>query len=82
MHALECVFLDFVSIAIAFPAAGLTTRQGMCFTALVTWKAIGDHAEVDMPWNPIYLLSSTNALFHDIHHQTWGLKVFPPIIFS
>lgn len=79
MHPVESVLLDGVSVALAFPAARFTVRQGMWFTTVVTFKAICDHAGYDIPWNPVYSFPYANDVwFHNLHHQSWGLKVGPP----
>ena len=76
MHPVESILLDGISVALAFPAARLTTKQGMCFTTIVTFKAICDHAGYEIPWNPVYAFPYANDVnFHNLHHQSWGLKV-------
>jgi len=27
-----------------------------------------------LPWDPLQLLTSNNAGYHDVHHQSWGIK--------
>lgn len=79
MHPIESILLDGISVALAFPAACLTTKQGMCFTTIVTFKAICDHAGYEIPWNPVYAFPYANDVnFHNLHHQSWGLKVSSP----
>ena len=76
MHPVESILLDGISVALAFPAARLTVRQGMWFTAIVTFKALCDHAGYEIPRNPVYAFPYANDVnFHNLHHQSWGLKV-------
>ena len=76
MHPVESVLLDGISVALAFPAARLTIKQGMCFTTVVIFKSICDHAGYEIPWNPVYAFPYANDVnFHNLHHQSWGLKV-------
>ena len=38
-------------------------------------KAVDDHAGYAIPWDPFQLVTGQTALFHDVHHQGWGIKV-------
>lgn len=46
----------------------------MIFFAYSTFKNAFDHGGYVFPWNPIYTITGTDANFHDVHHQSWGLK--------
>ncbi|CAG8510096.1 25663_t:CDS:2 [Gigaspora rosea] len=35
---------------------------------------VDDHSGYDIPFNPIQRIFGNNAIYHDIHHQTYGLK--------
>jgi sphinganine C4-monooxygenase len=59
---------------IAQQSTGLNMRQTAFFFILINIKVINDHTGYDFPWDPFNLLCSNTALFHDIHHQTWGIK--------
>lgn len=52
----------------------MTLRQGTCFFTFSTVKTIDDHCGYAFPWDPLQLMTSNNAAYHDIHHQTWGIK--------
>jgi sphinganine C4-monooxygenase len=54
--------------------SGLTPRMGVLFFCLSTIKTVDDHCGYKLPYDPIQLISSNNAAYHDIHHQTWGIK--------
>ena len=53
----------------------MSTRQGMCFFTGSTIKTVDDHCGYALPWDPLQHLTSNNAGYHDIHHQSWGIKV-------
>ncbi len=46
----------------------------MCFFTGATLKTVDDHCGYALPWDPLQLVTSNNAGYHDIHHQSWGIK--------
>jgi sphinganine C4-monooxygenase len=52
----------------------MTVRQSMWFFTCSTIKTVDDHCGYALPWDPIQHLTSNNAAYHDIHHQSWGIK--------
>lgn len=76
-HWLESFFLDIVSFVLANYISGMTVRQSMVFSSLATWKTISDHCGYVFPWDPFLYINSNGSRFHDLHHQSWGLKVCP-----
>ncbi|KAI4115983.1 MAG: hypothetical protein LQ345_003522 [Seirophora villosa] len=73
-HWLETLFLDILSFVLAGEIARLSPRQSMLFASAATVKTISDHAGYVFPWDPLRFLNPNGARFHDLHHQTWGLK--------
>lgn len=73
-HPFEGFLLDTLGTAIAFKVAGMTTRQGMWFFTGSTIKTVDDHCGYALPWDPLQHLTSNNAGYHDVHHQSWGIK--------
>lgn len=73
-HPFEGFLLDSVGASIAYKVAGLTARQGMVFFAGSTIKTVDDHCGYALPWDPLQFITSNNAAYHDIHHQSWGIK--------
>lgn len=73
-HPLEGFVLDTVGAALGYKLAGLTVRQGMCFFIGSTIKTIDDHCGYSLPWDPLQILTGNNAGYHDVHHQSWGVK--------
>ncbi|MCJ1384901.1 hypothetical protein MMC17_008019 [Xylographa soralifera] len=73
-HWFEGFLLDILGTSIAFKVAGMSTRQGMWFFTCSTIKTVDDHCGYSLPWDPLQRLTSNNAGYHDIHHQSWGIK--------
>ena len=47
----------------------------MWFVTLSTLKSLDDHCGYRLPWDPFQWLGEQDTEFHDIHHQSWGIKV-------
>ncbi|KAL9473894.1 hypothetical protein ACSS6W_008274 [Trichoderma asperelloides] len=73
-HPFEGFLLDTLGAGIGFKVTGMSLLQGTCFFAFSTVKTIDDHCGYAFPWDPLQLITSNNAAYHDIHHQTWGIK--------
>lgn len=73
-HPFEGFLLDSLGTALAFKGAGMSTRQGMWFFTCSTLKTVDDHCGYALPWDPLQHLTSNNAGYHDVHHQSWGIK--------
>lgn len=46
----------------------------MWFFTCSTIKTVDDHCGYSLPWDPLQHITSNNAGYHDIHHQSWGIK--------
>ncbi|KAE8145056.1 fatty acid hydroxylase superfamily-domain-containing protein [Aspergillus avenaceus] len=73
-HPVEGFLLDTAGTGIAFLTAGMTNRQSMWFFTFSTIKTVDDHCGYAFPWDPLQHITSNNAAYHDIHHQSWGIK--------
>jgi sphinganine C4-monooxygenase len=73
-HPFEGFLLDTLGASIAYKIAGMTARQGMVFFTCSTIKTVDDHCGYSLPWDPLQHITSNNAGYHDIHHQSWGIK--------
>ncbi|KKK20740.1 hypothetical protein ARAM_002714 [Aspergillus rambellii] len=73
-HPVEGFLLDTAGTGVAFLISGMTHRQGMCFFTFSTIKTVDDHCGYSFPWDPLQHVTSNNAAYHDIHHQSWGIK--------
>lgn len=73
-HPFEGFLLDTLGASIAYKVAGMNTRQGMAFFTGSTFKTVDDHCGYALPWDPLQHITSNNAGYHDVHHQSWGIK--------
>ncbi|KAL4999124.1 fatty acid hydroxylase superfamily-domain-containing protein [Aspergillus recurvatus] len=73
-HPVEGLLLDTVGAGIGFLTSGMTHRQSMWFFTFSTIKTVDDHCGYAFPWDPLQHATSNNAAYHDIHHQSWGIK--------
>lgn len=73
-HPVEGFVLDTLGAGLAYLATGMTTRQGMWFFTCSTIKTVDDHCGYAFPWDPLQHITSNNAAYHDVHHQSWGVK--------
>ncbi|KAK4186897.1 sphingolipid C4-hydroxylase [Podospora australis] len=73
-HPVEGFLLDTVGAGLAYKASFLTPRMGMAFFVGSMMKTVDDHCGYKLPWDPLQHITSNNAAYHDIHHQSWGIK--------
>lgn len=73
-HPVEGFLLDTLGTGLAYMATGMTTRQGMWFFTFSTIKTVDDHCGYAFPWDPLQHITGNNAAYHDVHHQSWGIK--------
>ncbi|KAJ5764793.1 hypothetical protein N7520_004352 [Penicillium odoratum] len=73
-HPVEGFLLDTAGTGIGFLVSGMSNRQGMWFFTMSTIKTVDDHCGYEFPWDPLQHFTSNNAAYHDIHHQSWGIK--------
>ncbi|KAF2756809.1 hypothetical protein EJ05DRAFT_44428 [Pseudovirgaria hyperparasitica] len=73
-HPVEGFALDTLGTGLAYLASGLTVRQSMWLFTCSTIKTVDDHCGYALPFDPLQLITSNNAAYHDIHHQSWGIK--------
>ncbi|KAI9838080.1 MAG: hypothetical protein M1819_006235 [Sarea resinae] len=73
-HPFEGFLLDTLGTGIAYMLSGMSTRQGMWFFTCSTIKTVDDHCGYALPFDPLQHITSNNAGYHDIHHQSWGIK--------
>ncbi|KAI5367546.1 putative fatty acid hydroxylase [Septoria linicola] len=73
-HPFEGFLLDTLGTGIAYLISGMTVRQSMWFFTMSTIKTVDDHCGYSFPWDPLQHITSNNAGYHDVHHQSWGIK--------
>ena len=59
---------------LAYKVSMMTPRFGMWFFVGSMMKTVDDHCGYALPWDPLQHITSNNAAYHDIHHQSWGIK--------
>ncbi|RDI83197.1 hypothetical protein Vi05172_g6922 [Venturia inaequalis] len=73
-HPVEGFLLDTLGTGLAYLVVGMSVRQSMWFFTCSTIKTVDDHCGYRLPWDPLQHITSNNAEYHDIHHQSWGIK--------
>ncbi|KAF8625904.1 hypothetical protein AX15_005141 [Amanita polypyramis BW_CC] len=73
-HPVEGFLLDSLGVGLAEMFSRMTTRQAMVLFIISTFKTVDDHCGYSLPFDPLQLLTSNNADYHDIHHQVIGIK--------
>lgn len=73
-HPVEGFLLDSLGSVIAEALTGMSVRQAMLLFTISTLKTVDDHCGYKLPFDPLQLMSSNNADYHDIHHQVIGIK--------
>lgn len=73
-HPVEGFILDTLGAGVSSLVVGMTQRQCMWFFTISTVKTVLDHSGYEFPYDPLQLIFPNNAAYHDIHHQSWGIK--------
>lgn len=73
-HPLEGFLFDSLGATVAHELSGMTVRQATLLFGVSTLKTVDDHSGYRLWWDPCQMLFSNNADFHDIHHQSHGVK--------
>ncbi|KAL8909539.1 MAG: hypothetical protein Q9171_005018 [Xanthocarpia ochracea] len=70
----EAFILDTIGTTLSLMLSGLTIRQTMFFSTISVMKGVDDHCGYRLPWDPLQWGNEQNTAFHDVHHQSWGIK--------
>jgi sphinganine C4-monooxygenase len=73
-HPIEGFLLDTLGAALAEALTFMSVRQAMFLFTVSTFKTVDDHCGYKLPFDPLQLITSNNADYHDIHHQIIGIK--------
>ncbi|KAG0268904.1 hypothetical protein DFQ27_005343 [Actinomortierella ambigua] len=73
-HPFEGFLMDSVGASLGFLLSGLGNRGALAFFSFSTLKTVDDHCGYNLPFNPLQLFFWNNADYHDIHHQSFGIK--------
>ncbi|QLG70485.1 hypothetical protein HG535_0A04250 [Zygotorulaspora mrakii] len=70
----EGFLLDTLGTGIAMIITSLSYREQMVLYTFATLKTVDDHCGYALPWDPFQFFFPNNAVYHDIHHQNFGIK--------
>ncbi|EME82932.1 uncharacterized protein MYCFIDRAFT_35897, partial [Pseudocercospora fijiensis CIRAD86] len=70
----EAFVVDTIGTTVTFYLSGLPVLPATWFATLSIIKSVNDHSGYRFPYNPFDYLSANTTDFHDVHHQSWGLK--------
>ncbi|KAI8147257.1 fatty acid hydroxylase superfamily-domain-containing protein [Fennellomyces sp. T-0311] len=73
-HPVEGFLLDTLGATIAFELTGMSPMLGMLFFTFSNMKTVDDHCGYSFPWDPLQFMFGNNVVYHDIHHQPYGIK--------
>ncbi|KAJ4422443.1 Sphingolipid C4-hydroxylase sur2 [Gnomoniopsis sp. IMI 355080] len=73
-HPVEGFVLDTAGAGLAYKLSMMSSRMSLFFFVFSTTKTVDDHCGYSLPWDPLQHITSNNAAYHDIHHQSWGIK--------
>lgn len=73
-HPVEGFVLDTAGAGLAYKISMMSPRMSLFFFVFSTTKTVDDHCGYSLPWDPLQRITSNNAAYHDIHHQSWGIK--------
>ncbi|ODQ63479.1 hypothetical protein NADFUDRAFT_47871 [Nadsonia fulvescens var. elongata DSM 6958] len=66
--------LDTLGAGLSYLVTGLSIRESIVFYTFSTLKTVDDHCGYALPWDPFQIIFPNNSLYHDIHHQSFGIK--------
>lgn len=70
----EGFVLDSVGTGLATLLTGLNHRETIFLFTFATLKTVDDHCGYRLPFDLFQVMFPNNSLYHDIHHQSWGIK--------
>ncbi|RDA86147.1 hypothetical protein CP532_3047 [Ophiocordyceps camponoti-leonardi (nom. inval.)] len=73
-HPFDSLVVDGVSYAIGSWATGISIRLSIFLFSYASIKNVLDHCGFVFPSRLFRMITCTDADFHDVHHQSWGLK--------
>lgn len=73
-HPVEGLALDTLGAGLGYLITGMSTKESIFFYAFSTAKTVDDHCGYLLPFDPLQILFGNNARYHDIHHQSYGIK--------
>jgi sphinganine C4-monooxygenase len=70
----EGFLLDTLGTGVAALLTGLTPREQLVLYTFSTLKTVDDHCGYALPFDPFQKFFPNNSIYHDIHHQQFGIK--------
>lgn len=70
----EGFLLDTLGTGIASLVTGLSHRESIFLYTFATLKTVDDHCGYRLPFDIFQIIFPNNSVYHDIHHQMWGIK--------
>lgn len=70
----EGFLLDTFGTGISGILCSLTPRETIFLYTFATLKTVDDHCGYRLPFDFFQIVFPNNAIYHDIHHQNWGIK--------
>lgn len=70
----EGFLLDTLGTGIAGIITGLSPREATILYTFATMKTVDDHCGYRLPYDLFQIIFPNNSIYHDIHHQNWGIK--------
>lgn len=70
----EGFLLDTLGTGIASLVTGLSHRESIFLYTFATLKTVDDHCGYRLPFDIFQIIFPNNSVYHDIHHQIWGIK--------
>lgn len=70
----EGFLLDTLGTGVAALVTGLTPREQLVLYTFSTLKTVDDHCGYALPFDLFQQFFPNNSIYHDIHHQQFGIK--------
>ncbi|TID30582.1 hypothetical protein CANINC_000827 [Pichia inconspicua] len=73
-NPVEGFLLDTIGAGIAAIVTQLSPRESVFLFTFSTLKTVDDHCGYSLPWDLFQRIFPNNSIYHDIHHQRFGIK--------
>lgn len=70
----EGFLLDTLGTGVAAVVTQLSYRESIVLFTFATLKTVDDHCGYRLPFDIFQIIFPNNSVYHDIHHQSWGIK--------
>lgn len=73
-NPVEGFLLDTLGTGLVSLGLQMSPKESTFLYVISTLKTIDDHCGYVLPWHVFHYIFPNNPIFHDIHHQRWGIK--------